>query len=222
LKRIGVIVPADNDTVLEDLSFGLNNKYEIINYKMEETGNNGYPENNDQENKFINDLKHAGEYFKKNNVKYIVYGRGYGTYNEQGRKSIRNILKCYAEDVLMPTDLIMNRIADLKINAISVILPYTRARGITDIQMFSEKNIKIEHDFYLNTDDGKLIAGIKSDELCNLFKENADKIKNSRIIVIQCTALHTAEVIERLKLFSGNVVLSSNSVLIDYLSKKIQ
>ncbi|WP_287961196.1 hypothetical protein [Acidiplasma sp.] len=219
--RIGVIVPADNDTVLDDLKIGLNNKYEIIDYRMEETGTNGYPENCYEESKFIDDLNNAGNYFKRNNVKYIVYGRGYGTYNDVGRESIKAILKKYAEGVLLPTDLIMHRIIDSNVNAISLVLPYTRERGITDIKMFDEKNIKVEHDFYLNTDDGKIISGIDGDRLCNLFKENSDLIKNSKIIVIQCTALHTADIIEKLKLLAGTEVLSSNSVIIDYLSQKI-
>jgi len=215
--NVGVIVPADNNSVVEDLQMAFKDKYNFIVYKMEKTGNTGHPENDFEYNRFINDLNKAGEYFIKNNVKYIVYGRGYGTYNESGRKNIINILKKYANEVILPTEEIIKKIDLLGINKISLILPYTEDRGVIDVKMFLEKNINIDHVFYLNENDGEKISKITGNEILNLCRQNLDKLMNSKITVIQCTALHTVGIIESLRNYCGREIISSNSVIVDYL-----
>lgn len=217
VKKVGVIVPNDNDTVIEDLNLVLRGKLELVQYKMRETNNKGYPENQKQAMEFINDLKKAGLFFKKLDVESIVYGRGFGTYNKSGRALINSILGNYCEKVILPTELLIKKIHDSGTDNISLILPYTSDRAKNDIEMFNEENISIKNNIYLGENQGERIAKIPNKEIYDIIIENKENFESTEYIVLQCTALHTIEIIEKLKPLIKNNIISSNSIIKDYL-----
>jgi maleate cis-trans isomerase len=221
LKKIGIIVPNDNNTVLEDLYLFLKEDFQLIPYKMIETNTKGYPENKKQLTEFINDLRVAGKYFKNSYVNSIVYGRGFGTYTRDGRALIKSVLSDYSKDIILPTEILINKIHGGGANNISLILPYTRDRAENDINMFKEENITIKSGLYLGENEGERIAKISNKELSDKIFENMDNLTSSPYIVLQCTALHTVELIENLKYDIPTKIISSNSVIKNYLMYEI-
>jgi len=215
MYKVGVIVPYDNDTVFEEINNGLGKDYKIIPYKMRELGQNGKPSSEFENIAFYDNLKKAGIFFMKKGADFLVYGRGYGTYTAERRKKIKNFLETYIENVIIPTDVIINYLKKNNLKRIALILPYTKLRGEIDKKLFIEEDFSIEYEYYMRVNDGQKIATISSENILSIINNDIEIIRSCDSLVIQCTALHTIDVINSLDEIISIPIISSNSIIIN-------
>ncbi len=214
MKKLIVIVPFDNETVYEEIKNSFPN-LELIKIKMEKTNETGLPANINEAERVLGELTKVSEYAKNiSNIIGIVYGRGFGTYTQIGRKQIKAVLEASGVPVIIPTEIILDELKKRKAKNIVLLTPYTPERMQVDIDMYKEAGFNIIKAIGLGINHGPEIANINKNAVLLAITKEQLPYSNIDALVLQCTALHTMDLIQDLSELTGIYVISSNSAII--------
>ncbi len=99
----------------------------------------------------------------------------------------------------------------LKAKKISILTPYTETVNREVTQLFEEKHYQVNNITGFGFEDDTAMTFISPDDIIEAALATSDP--NSDLLFISCTALRSAQVVERLETLINKPVLTSNQVL---------